>query len=797
MNLTHSTNAELHAECLRKTTECIQLLKTGDQERIDALLLEIQTQLEHCEPGFATRQRALLNRICDQRGVSSPPPPEVPQVRSVDELACEERPGVSLVTCCMNRTENLLKALASWIACPEIHQIVIVDWSSKAPVHADIEAAGLLDPRVLVVRVEGQPRWILSYAYNLGFRIASREHILKTDADIIIRSEFFKTNTLVPGTFLSGDWRVAGEGQEHVNGFFLVRRKDLLSIKGFNEYITTYGWDDDDLYFRLEQRGFNRVRVKTGAIFHIPHGNEQRIDHEGRCSARDELLADPGMKIMSNKFLAAVTPEWGADRFFAPFETSLVSPSLLVCSQKHASWHQVADFVREDANHYGLALALSWTTEFSALFIPKANLRALLEARASRDEISRWDVRLASISLQPVDWHPRLALLRFAEEVPAADRSAILAKAVPLVASHGATLLLDPVDFALAPAQKPIGGFKSLLSVPAAFQTSDIPLHACSTPDEAAKAIAAEQCVMIVLHSAEVAGWKSGKSPAKLPRRPRLILDAQHGLGNRLRAWGSAAAIAQSTGRDLIVVWTPDHHCDCRAADLFEFSGDVVSNIAELDLDIADRATYMEIESGAAKDAPLALNPDRDFYIRSAYVLNHPASTWDSENAFLRALRPAKEVMEIVESVEAHGRLGVHVRFEGAQGTDTNSYDSAINWTAEEHVELLDWREKSHPERFIARIDALSSTQPDLKIFLAADQSAIYDLFRVRYPQRLSFIARPLYDRSLGQLRYALADALLLSRCSHLLGSTWSSFTELARRFSTTLEKVEMSGVDF
>jgi hypothetical protein len=153
--------------------------------------------------------------------------------------------------------------------------------------------------------------------------------------------------------------------------------------------------------------------------------------------------------------------------------------------------------------------------------------------------------------------------------------------------------------------------------------------------------------------------------------------------------------------------------------------------------------------------------------------------------------------MEIIESVEADGRLGVHVRFEGAHGTDTNSYDSAKNWPAEGHEKLLAWREKSHPERFIARIDALSSTRSDLKIFLAADQPATYELFCALYPQRLSFVPRPVYDRSLGQLRYALADALLLSRCNHLLGSTWSSFTELARRFSTTLERVEMSGVDF
>jgi hypothetical protein len=372
-----------------------------------------------------------------------------------------------------------------------------------------------------------------------------------------------------------------------------------------------------------------------------------------------------------------------------------------------------------------------------------------------------------------------------------------LTAATSLATRLGATLLLDSRDIFLAPEPTTIDGLSNYIPVPEDFQTYDIPLRACSAPDEATLAINAERCVLLFLNPADVSGWKKNKAPTKLPRRPRLILDAQHGLGNRLRAWGSAAAIAKATGRDLVVVWTPDHHCDCQASDLFKFSSEVVTRVEDLDLSQADHATYMEIEPGAAKDAPLVMHPERDFYIRSAYVLNHPSSTWDSENAFIRALRPTREVMEIIESVEADGRLGVHVRFEGAHGTDTNSYDSAKNWPAEGHEKLLAWREKSHPERFIARIDALSSTRSDLKIFLAADQPATYELFCALYPQRLSFVPRPVYDRSLGQLRYALADALLLSRCNHLLGSTWSSFTELARRFSTTLERVEMSGVDF
>ena len=56
---------------------------------------------------------------------------------------------------------------------------------------------------------------------------------------------------------------------------------------------------------------------------------------------------------------------------------------------------------------------------------------------------------------------------------------------------------------------------------------------------------------------------------------------------------------------------------------------------------------------------------------------------------------------------------------------------------------------------------------------------------------------RSLFDRSKEQLYYALADAILLSRAPRLLGSTWSSFSELAMRLAPQKMVVEMSGTDF
>lgn len=139
-------------------------------------------------------------------------------------LSSEGVAGVSLVTCCMNREENILRGLRSWLVCQDIAEIIIVDWSSDRPVQEALAEAGISDPRIRIVRVEAEARWILTYAFNAGFRAASRERILKVDADIILAADFFARNRLDSGHFIAGNWRLATQDQAHVNGFLPVQK---------------------------------------------------------------------------------------------------------------------------------------------------------------------------------------------------------------------------------------------------------------------------------------------------------------------------------------------------------------------------------------------------------------------------------------------------------------------------------------------------------------------------------------------------------------------------------------------
>lgn len=717
--------------------------------------------------------------------------------------------GISVVSCCMNRTENLLKALPTWLALPQVTEVVVVDWSSAEPVAAAIAAAGLSGPRVRVVRVEDEPRWILSLAFNVGFRMASGDRIVKADADITLKPDFLVRNPLPLGSFIAGDWREAAPGQEHINGFFYLRRADLLAIGGFNEYITTYGWDDDDIYARMAASGLHRIGVDGDSLYHIPHDDAQRMAGAGQADAAGnawaELRRDTAYRIRVNRWLAFVMPPWTADRPLAPFDVLEAGPHMVRLRRRvHAMPHLVQDDIRADAEHYAALERVSWVCGPAAYHVPRERFVALLQ-RKRLAEIGAFDVAVATAGGPPLEHARRFTLLlELTPDFP-------VERARDLGAAFGVAPWPDDLSVCINGGSGPAReAFVDASGCKASAVEYWIPYDGLRRVDPApvrelvAQASAGGSGVFVQLRSEHFeivhAGPPPGAPAVRVSRR-RLVVDAQHGLGNRLRALGSAAAVAQASDRELVVLWTPDHHCDCRLHDLFETDLNVVEHADDLPATLRAglrRYNYMEIEAGAKKDEPVQTDRDEDILVRSAFVLRHPASHWEAENRLLQSLRPAEAVRSLVDSVALPPHsIGVHVRMEAGAGLDHNSYDSAENWSAESHAAIHHWRAKSHYSAFIRRIDALLAEGLHAHLFLATDLPENYRVFQQVYGERLHHLPRTLYDRSAEQIRYALADAILLSRCTRLLGSTWSSFSELAMRLATGYEKVEMSGTDF
>ncbi|WP_094555963.1 glycosyltransferase family 2 protein [Synechococcus sp. 1G10] len=217
-----------------------------------------------------------------------------------------EQPRLSVVTVCMNRREHLLTTAPRVAAWPHHHEHLIVDWSSREPLRREDLPD---DPRLRLLRVEGESRWNLCRAYNFALGQASGTWLLKLDADC------WPTRELEPSALLAAGPVWVGSGGEGRYGQFLMERSTFASVGGFNEYLRGWGFDDKDLRARLEvQQGLRLSTIPTEAIGVIEHSNEERMGQpragEGEALRRSLGLATMRSSRLGNRLLAAHHP-WG------------------------------------------------------------------------------------------------------------------------------------------------------------------------------------------------------------------------------------------------------------------------------------------------------------------------------------------------------------------------------------------------------------------------------------------------------------------------------------------------------
>ncbi|WP_298334811.1 tetratricopeptide repeat protein [uncultured Erythrobacter sp.] len=719
---------------------------------------------------------------------------------TLEDLSEIIRPGISVVTCARNRTDNLLRALPSWLAYQAVNEVIIVDWTSLEPVDEALKNAGFSDPRIKVIRIEDETRWILSTAFNAGFRTASYDKILKADADIILGDGFFDKNQLKEGSFVAGDWRDAEPGQEFINGFFYVSRDDLMSVNGFNEFITTYGWDDDDLYDRLEEAGCKRISVDVSTITHLPHDDVARLEAQTKeyISARGQFWQQTSSKINANRFMCFLLPGWRKSFGLQQFAIKSVNDRLFVGKRSAPRPAVVPSKVRQDAERYAITEFLSGKVGLLAYELTQDQTDVLMSV-SSLDAVTALSTVLVRRHPDRLNIDSKYLIIRLDDDI-----------------KEGEDLLLSALDALESKAEE--AGF-SLVVLDASADLLDDRYKGHTTVPflaypSASAAITMEQladleeidakpgeCRQFYLTAAIASELIGGKpaAPALSVKRDILYIDAQHGLGNRLRAIASCASIAKKSGRELVIVWEPDHHCNCSFLDLFDYSGALIqeSFLEEAKSKGMTTLNYMEIEEDSTRGTPLVLEDGVPAYARSAYVLEHPFSEWRRENHFLRCLKPSRNVLDLVDKVPERSDVSLHVRMEGAASTEIHSYDSPENWPEHDHTTIQEWRDKSHFSNFMNCVDELIEAGEAQTFFLAADLPETYAAFLKKYGDRIRFLERTHFDRSRDQMWYALADAILLSRSNTMLGSNWSSFSEIALRLSTRFDHIQLCGKDF
>lgn len=600
-------------------------------------------------------------------------------------------PGVSLLTCCMDRNDLLVQSIKSWIAIDGVDEIVVLDWSSTVPVAYSLDAAGISDTRIRIVRVEGEVRWMASHAWNLAFRTVRHDTVLKIDCDVVVVPNFLANHSLTGNDFLAGNWRNAKPGQTHINGLVLIKTEDFMSSDGYDERIVTYGWEDDEFYDRLTARGMRRFDPQQDCIRHLDHADVRRTGHDAprAHSAWQEMAADSFFWLALNRRLAEDRNPWPDGQEMSAFEA-----------------------LSEDTHELVLRRETPFNPETKR--VGQQHQRVLAAIDALRH---RYDCKDLIIGLREVE---RL----FSRHT--------LADCVTLMGiDTGRTRLWSPPT-------------------------------------------------------------------AILPDRRRLLIDARYGLGNRMRAIASAAVFAKLTNRDLQIYWEQDHHCDCAFHDLFAGDYPLVAKPVVEDYKSRSELVIDLMDEGGGTDRLNVIDvpDDVDLFVTSAFTLLYPHKNDALENQYLRSLIPAPRVCGLIDHLPDRFDVTAHIRMQGSASAGTVAADARGERSAEEHDTIDLWRQKSHYEAFVKRLDGLVA-QGAQSIFVASDSPEAYEVLSDRYGDKIFCLTREVYDRSSEQLMYALADLLLLARAPVMLGSGWSSFTEVAHRLAPAKQRLELSGQDF
>jgi hypothetical protein len=256
-----------------------------DTEHIDSG--KILKQLLSQEKSFETTNEELYPSL----------PPRLKNL--VDE---DIKDGITMYVHLMNRNENVQKNIANWLN-QKVDELILLDWSSTHPV---AEVPGLFDdPRVRVVRVEGQKSFIRTLAQNLATQMARNKRVFKLDSDVEFKGDFFGNHPLKKGYFWVGNWMQGRDFNErHLHGETYYHLDDFFRVNGYDERIVAYGQDDTNLKDRMVLSGCERRVFSYNFLEHQHHDQALRSDNQ--------IMIHPMVRTYQNRFLTNHNALWSA-----------------------------------------------------------------------------------------------------------------------------------------------------------------------------------------------------------------------------------------------------------------------------------------------------------------------------------------------------------------------------------------------------------------------------------------------------------------------------------------------------
>jgi glycosyltransferase involved in cell wall biosynthesis len=177
---------------------------------------------------------------------------------------------IGIVTTCKGRLAFLRQSLPAMMATG--FSVTVVDYGcpdgTAAWVRENFSSAN-------VVAVSDRPFFNHAEARNLGAQSSPGEALAFIDCDILVGdafAEFVKANAIGENVFLVGETGTDGA----IVGECVVPRRKLQEIGGYDEVITGWGFEDFDLYLRLEMTGAQRQFMPRHLFSPVTHSDDLR-----------------------------------------------------------------------------------------------------------------------------------------------------------------------------------------------------------------------------------------------------------------------------------------------------------------------------------------------------------------------------------------------------------------------------------------------------------------------------------------------------------------------------------------
>jgi hypothetical protein len=198
---------------------------------------------------------------------------------------------ISFCTVCMNRLHHLRQTLPLNIKNNLSYgnlEFIVMDYGSSDGLSEWIksEMSEYIEKGIVVYyRYDEADYFDRSHSRNLMFKLATGDIICNTDADNYlgkgfadyISKKFLEQENL----FLVPDTKRKFYYLRDALGRFCAAKQDFLDISGYDERMSGYGFEDDDLYDRLIHNGKKEVIIMDfNYLRAIKHGNENRVENE-------------------------------------------------------------------------------------------------------------------------------------------------------------------------------------------------------------------------------------------------------------------------------------------------------------------------------------------------------------------------------------------------------------------------------------------------------------------------------------------------------------------------------------